>query len=149
MEANKDFSNVTLRMQIEAFKNDKTILGHGSTNWCHGFYDWFCRDESLLNKAKRLMPKVIKFVALNPENMIDLDNSYVFFKNNCPMDGQLYDDFRIESTISNSVIWTVVPKTGFRVDDGQAELWGTINGFSGAYMVADSWTELLKELKSK
>ena len=50
---------VSLREQIEAFELEKRIIG--DYEHCSGFYDWFCKDESLAGKAQKLMPKVIKF----------------------------------------------------------------------------------------
>ena len=39
------------------------------------FYDWFCKEESLANKAMNLMPKVIKFAkAKNVRDIFNLLN---------------------------------------------------------------------------
>lgn len=57
-----------------------------------GWYDWFCSDKSLAGKTKRFGRTISK---IKDGGKVDLDNMYVFFKNNCPCVGPLYDDFRI------------------------------------------------------
>jgi hypothetical protein len=108
---------VNLAEQLNAFASGRIIDSEGSENRCFNFYDWFCKDASLERKANALFPKVKKFVAANPE--IDILETYVFFKNNCPMNGPLYDDFRICN--ENEVLFTVIPKCSH---SGKAEIWG-------------------------
>lgn len=72
---NNEFESLDVKVQIEA-----------------GWYDWFCRDTSLRNKTKK-MGNIIK--QIKEGGKVNLDKSYVWFKNNCPMSGPLYDDFRI------------------------------------------------------
>src|SRR6056297_3122271 len=88
-----------------------------------GWYDWFCKNESLRNKTRSLGKKVIQLL---PSEKIDGEKMYVFFKNNCPMVGGLYDDFRICDIETGSVIYTVVPRSGH---SGHAEVWGVDNNF--------------------
>jgi hypothetical protein len=88
------------------------------------FYDWSCRDSQLEAKANRLMKQTIQFIKSLPSGNIDLENTYVFFKNNCPLNGELYDDFRICDLVGD-VIFIVVPKTGHHDKDFHtAEVWG-------------------------
>lgn len=67
-----------------------------------GWYDWFCRDTSLKNKTYK-MGKVIAKVKSGGK--VDVDNCYVWLKNNCPLNGTLYDDFRFA-----------------RIEDGEVQL---------------------------
>jgi hypothetical protein len=125
----------TLRDQLNAFENN---------NWldssCFYFYDWFCRDGSLERKARGLMSKAKKFI---DKMNIDIDKTYIFFKNNCPFHGSLYDDFRICDLETGDVIFTVAPSLGYTNRKGEAEIWGRENSFKEPIKSAKSWKELL------
>ena len=130
--------NPTLRQQLEAFENGIFLDSDGSKDsGCFVFYDWFCRDSSLKNKSIKLFKQVKLFVKMKD---VDLDSTYVFFKNNCPVGGSLYDDFRICNYDSGNVIFTVTPKSGHT---GQAELWGKDNNFEEPIKTGKTFTDLL------
>ena len=69
-----------------------------------GWYDWFCRDTSLANKTKK-MGRIIKQV--KDGGKVNLDTMYVWFKNNCPLNGPLYDDFRFADIETGDVQFTI------------------------------------------
>lgn len=100
-----------------------------------GWYDWFCKDTSLVGKTRSLGKKVLQ---LMKSAKIDGDKMYVFFKNNCPVNGPLYDDFRFCDIETGDVIYTVVPKCGH---SGLAEVWGKDNNFSGP-LTAGTWKDI-------
>lgn len=113
------------------------------------WYDWFCKKESLMNKTKKLV-KLLKQIALSKK--IDINKQYVFFKNNCPMDGNLYDDFRICDIKTNDVIYTITPNIGYNfykkevkqgLRKGLAEVWGKENNFKEALIIGN-WKDILK-----
>ena len=83
------------------------------------------------------MPKVIKFLKANPD--LDPEKHYVFFKNNCPMVGPTYDDFRICDLETGDVVFTVIPTCSH---SGTAEIWGQANKFAGPIQVADTYAKL-------
>ena len=110
-------TKVNLAAQLNAFASGQIMDSDGTIGDCFNFYDWFCKDSSLERKAIALFPKVKRFLKEHPE--IDTQSTYVFFKNNCPGSGPLYDDFRICN--ENEVIYTVIPKCSH---SGKAEIWG-------------------------
>lgn len=69
-----------------------------------GWYDWFCRDTSLRNKTVK-MGNIIKQIRYGGK--VDLNNWYVWFKNNCPLNFPLYDDFRFATIDGGNTQMTV------------------------------------------
>ena len=132
----------TLKNQLEAFNNGIIIDSQGvEDNRCYNFYDWFCKDLSLKAKSEKLFKQVRKFVEVFD---VDLDKHYVFFKNNCPMRGPLYDDFRICDIESGDVVWNVTPKSGHSF---KAEIWGSRNEFKEAIYTDANLSKIYKRLK--
>jgi hypothetical protein len=100
-----------------------------------GWYDWFCRDTALAAKTQKLGKKVLQ---LMKSTKIDIEKNYVFFKNNCPMRGGLYDDFRVCDMETGDVIFTIVPRC---THSGKAEVWGRENNFNGP-LVQGTWRDV-------
>lgn len=69
-----------------------------------GWYDWFCKDSSLAKKTKRMGNIISK---LREGGKVNFKNWYVWFKNNCPLNGPLYDDFRFADLETGEVQFTI------------------------------------------
>ncbi len=103
-----------------------------------GWYDWFCSDTSLVRKTQSLGRKVLQ---LMKSDKIDTDAQFVFFKNNCPVYGRLYDDFRITDMETGDVIYTIIPSSGYKSTQGQSQVWGRENDFQRP-LVAGTWKDV-------
>ena len=102
-----------------------------------GWYDWFCRSTSLVGKTARLAPKV-KRIANSPR--VNVKTMYVWFKNNCPLYGTLYDDFRFADIETGNVKYTITPERNIIVNGKNrkvAEVWGRENDFSKPLYTGD------------
>jgi hypothetical protein len=128
----------TLTQQLAAFEQGIFIDSDGSEDEYYNFFDWFCKDTALKAKSEKLFRMVKRWVKARNT---DTDKVYVFFKNNCPLFGPLYDDFRICDIETGDVIWTVTPKSGH---SGLTEVWGKCNGFSAPVVTGNNLTEVLK-----
>lgn len=71
-----------------------------------GWYDWFCPSYELCDRLYEMLPMIFE-IASRPKIAKNLDNIYVFFKNNCPCDGPLYDDFRFCDINTKDVLFTI------------------------------------------
>ena len=89
---------------IERFKQGDFEPKDVHTQIEAGWYDWFCKDESLANKTKR-MGNIVK--QLKDGGKVNLETMYVWFKNNCPLAGPLYDAFRIADVESGDTLCTI------------------------------------------
>ena len=111
----------------------------------YGFFDWFCKDTSLKLKAKEFVPKLKFLLKLG---ILDGDNCYVWFKNNAPVDGQLYDDFRI-SVINDehTYLGGIAPSLGYN-DENKGKCSVFVLKPIYSEMIYDNWTAFKKELQS-
>ena len=122
-------------------KNDtiSTILANiDSYDVMDLWYDWFCRETSLKRKGEALLKK-LKLIASS--NKFNNDKCYVFFKNNCPCVGSLYDDFRICDSETGDVLYTIVPSSGHKCEKGKAMVYGVDNDFAEP-LVCGTWREV-------
>lgn len=129
----------TLTEQLKAFENGIFLESDGKESSCYNFYDWFCSDRVLKAKAIKLFNQTKRFLKANPQ--IDPEAHCVFFKNNCPGIGSLYDDFRICDIENGDVQYIVTNKCSHT---GMAEIWGRSNGFKEAIKTGKNFSELLK-----
>lgn len=131
---------ISIRQFLKNFDEGKYDDPSRSTQIEAGWYDWFCYDTSLKNKTIKLTKKLKSIIE---SDKINLDTSYVFFKNNCPMVGKLYDDFRICDLETGEVIYCVTPSSGFDHKKGISEVWGKENKFEDP-LVEGTWEDVLK-----
>ncbi len=140
-------AKINLVKQLEAYAQGKYLDSSGAESWCFNFYDWFCKESTLKKKSDTLYKLVKKIVPLLP---VDQTKVYVFFKNNCPCFGKLYDDFRVCDVETGDVIFNFVPKSGHNINaDAPTELWSKLNGFQEPLLKAKNPTELIKMLIAK
>ncbi|MHA1952139.1 MAG: hypothetical protein ACW987_20025, partial [Candidatus Thorarchaeota archaeon] len=111
-----------------------------STQCDAGWYDWFCQDKSLRNRLYAMAPKVKQIAA---SSKVDTDKLYVFFKNNCPLYGTLYDDFRFCDMETGDVVFTITPRAGYTktIKGKHAQVWGRENEFDGA-LIEGTWRDV-------
>ena len=133
-------SKLNFKAQLAAFRaNTEEYIDNGS----YFFYDWFCSEKALKIKSKLLMTKAEKVMS---KLGLDPETHYVFLKNNCPMNGKLYDSFSICKYDENGdvVIWCA-PSNGHTSAYGRAELTDFRTG-EGLVTTANSWKELTHKL---
>ena len=126
-----------------AFNNGEFDAADLYTQIDAGWYDWFCKDTSLKNKTKK-MGNIVKCV--KDGGRINLDTSYVWFKNNYPCVGRLYDDFRFSNLETGNVLYTIC------IDDDRSdfkfEVWGHDNDFNGMLIGFNTKKELVNWLNN-
>lgn len=102
------------------------------------WYDWFCTEASLPNRGKRLTQCLR---AISKFNKFDINKTSVWYKNNCPCVGNLYDDFRIIDIESQDILFSVVPASGHKALKGRAEVWSHENDFNGP-VITGTWKDI-------
>ena len=135
--------NISIREWQVEFSNNRYAINDFHTQVKAGWYDWFCLTDKLRNKTYK-MGKII--VKVKDGGKVDMDNWYVWFKNNCPMVGPLYDDFRFADMKTGDVQFTIC------IDDKRAkskyEVWGRKNNFDGPLFGCNDARILVKWLNS-
>lgn len=101
-------TNISIREFLSAFDAGE-FDDPSSPNQMKVWYDWFCRDTSLYAKTK-FLAKRLKTIADSPK--INQDTMCVAFKNNCPVNGRLYDSIVITDIESGDVQFWITPSIG-------------------------------------
>jgi len=104
------------------------------------WYDWFCKDSQLAKRGEKLI-EFLRQIVLTQK--FDVNRTYVFFKNNCPINGTLYDDFRICDMMSGDVIYTIIPSAGHASIKGKSQVFGVDNNFQEP-LIEGSWNDVCK-----
>lgn len=128
-----------MNISISEFLKDPE---NNSDNY-YGFYDWFCSDNSLKRRMLALVPK-LKFLV--KEGIVNPDNTYVWFKNNCPCDGTLYDDMRFSTLNDSTFLGGICPKSGHYSVEDEASIWFIQPRFEQFNF--SNWSSLKKEIQT-
>lgn len=88
------------------------------------FYDWFCSDKALVNRGKQLIRRLRK-IAKNTTKF-NIETTEVWFNNNCPCFGELYDSISIKDE-QNNIFYYIIPRSGHKSCNHRAEIWNEEN----------------------
>lgn len=130
---------IKLSEWIQRFKSGEFDKPDTTTQIKAGWFDWFCRDSSLVNKTIK-MGNIIKQIKTGGK--VDLETSYVWFKNNCPLSGPLHDDFRIADIENNNNLFVVQIDCVW--NDTKYTVFERLDGFEKPVLQTDSSRELVK-----
>ena len=134
---------LNFKAQLEAFRNQTEEYAKDS----YFFWDWFCSEKALKIKSKLLMTKAEKVMS---KLGLDPEKHKVAFKNNCPINGKLYDSFSIESLEEDKVVIWCAPSLGYKSQEGLAQLVDMRTegkDGEGITITANSWKELTHSIK--
>lgn len=138
---------LSIREFLEAYDRGEFNSPDRQTQVKAGWYDWFCKDTSLVAKTHKLTKKLKSIL---PSSKINIDKNYVWFKNNCPMVGNLYDDLRIADIETGQSIYCIIPSSGFKHIKGQISVYDMTDKSErgGKELIFDSWKDLRKYFQS-
>lgn len=132
-----------MKPTINQVLENPELLNHDE---CYSFYDWFCKDAALKSRAEAFLPK-LKFLV---EQGVLSGEHRVWFKNNCPMNGTLYDDMRISDKEDN-FLGGFCPKSGHYNMEQPCSVWTLDNPDVENGLLQfefDTWNDLKKAVKN-
>lgn len=131
-------SEMSIREFVEKFEAGAFVSRDRKTQCDAGWYDWFCNDTSLAAKTQKLGNKVVQ---LSKSDKVNIDTMYVFFKNNCPMNGRLYDSFSFCDMKTGDVAFWVCPSNGHKSEKGESQVCSPENEFKEP-VAKGSWKDI-------
>lgn len=129
---------ISIREYLRNFDNGFYSSPDTNTQIGAGWYDWFCDSRSLRNKTIVLTKKLKRIVN---SKKINQDTQFVWFKNNCPLYGYLYDDIRISDIETGKTIWCITPKSGHDCENGKGNVW---SAETDKMVFEGTWSEIVK-----
>ena len=136
-------NEISITEWIKNFNSRKYDKRDVQTQIEAGWYDWFCKDNSLINKTTKMGNIISK---IKEGGKIDLENSYLWFKNNCPLNGPIYDDFRISDIHTNETLMVIQIDNQYYMH--KVTVFEKHNGFSTPTFQSNSFSDLTKWLSS-
>ena len=109
-----------------------------------GWYDWFCGDVALAGRLKQIGKVVMRIT--EPAFLV---NYYVWFNNNWPLNGPLYDDVRFEPLDGERCGRFFVVALDSPFEKQKWTLYTERNGFDAPEFSCDHVFELSKYLNSQ
>ena len=130
---------ISIKQWIENYNNQSYIVKKNvfKTVCNLGWFDWFCEDEELIARTNKFIPIIL---GLKIKGRVSLNKDYIFFKNNCPMNADLYDSMSICDIKNNDVkYWIGYPNDHW-------EVYNNVNDITKQF---DSRDEVIKYLNTK
>jgi hypothetical protein len=132
--------NISITEWIKKFDNGEFDEPDRETQIRANWYDWFCDEDELYEKTQDLGEKL---KSLLPTKLFDPDNTYVFFKNNCPCEGDLYDSFSICELSTGDVIFWIAPSCSYSRVPNKTPMVVNVKEDNNTEYIFDSWSEVV------
>jgi hypothetical protein len=114
----------------------KDVMTQIAAGWC----DWFCSDDSLAGRTKRLAPKIRK---LSKSPKVDVNKMCLSLKNCCPGSGKVYDTFAFCDRKTDDVVYSIAPKSGHYCEFGVSSVYGYDANGKWDEVVHGTWKDVL------